>query len=80
MLSDLENLNMIAQVYIILVSSCLALTDDVSCDSSSPLGLQKMLSVCTTYSRTWRFIFNAKKSTIFQELPSEEYYIALENI
>ena len=43
-----------------------ALADDISCIATSPLSLQRMLDVCSEYSRNWRFCFNANKSSIMQ--------------
>jgi hypothetical protein len=40
------------------------LADDITCLSSSALGLQKLLDNAYTYSCLWRFSFNAQKSSV----------------
>ena len=65
MLYDLEKCNTKTGVFQIN-SCCPSLADDISCISTSPLSLQRMLDVCNQYSCKWRFSFNAKKSSIVQ--------------
>ena len=40
------------------------LADDITCLSSSALGLQRLLDNAYTYSCLWRFSFNAQKSSV----------------
>ena len=65
LLYDLEKCNTKTGVFQIN-SCCPSLADDISCISTSPLSLQRMLDVCNQYSCKWRFLFNAKKSSIVQ--------------
>ena len=41
-----------------------ALADDLTLVSTSPEGLQSLLSTCHNYSRQWKFEFNATKSKV----------------
>ncbi|KAK6186686.1 hypothetical protein SNE40_005971 [Patella caerulea] len=43
---------------------CPTQADDVAIVSSSLIGLQRLLQICETYSRRWRFCFSPTKSVI----------------
>lgn len=65
LLLQIENYNKNIGIYNI-TSCCPALADDISCLSTTPTGLQRMLDICTEYAKKWRFCFNAQKSGIVQ--------------
>lgn len=49
-----------------IICNCPSLADDISLIALTPNSLQNMLDVANTYSRRWRFKFNANKSSILQ--------------
>lgn len=51
-----------------VICNCPSLADDISLIALTPNSLQNMLDVANTYSRRWRFKFNANKSSILQFL------------
>lgn len=63
LLNCLENVSSNFGVYNVK-STNPALADDIACLSLSPTGLQKMLNVAYRYSCSWRFSFNAQKSSV----------------
>lgn len=64
-------INSIEQLYtctklLNIICNCPSLADDISLIALTPNSLQNMLDVANTYSRRWRFKFNANKSSILQ--------------
>ncbi len=63
LLTELEKCN--AKMGVDYITSCApCLADDIVCLANSPVKLQQMLNICSSYASKWRFQFSASKSYI----------------
>ena len=65
LLQEIEKCNYKTGIFHI-TCCCPTLADDISCISLTPIGLQRILDICSNYSYRWRFRFNPQKSGIIQ--------------
>ena len=65
LINELANCNEVTGVNSI---KCCApsLADDITCISTTPRGLQRMLDICTYYANKWRFQFSGMKFCVIQ--------------
>ncbi|XP_021346939.1 uncharacterized protein LOC110446224 [Mizuhopecten yessoensis] len=63
LLLELEHRRVGAKIYDINCSNP-ALADDIAFIATSPSAFQTLLDICTKYAKTWKFTYNADKSTV----------------
>jgi hypothetical protein len=66
-MSDIVSVLNLCACFVNSIKYCApSLADDITCISTTPRGLQRMLDICTYYANKWRFQFSGMKSYVIQ--------------